>query len=330
MSHTLLLITDSKTIDITPIVGNVRWSSHVDTLGQSLEFEVAYSDTKFFPKNPCDLGHMVVLKNGARELYRGIIIRGNESGRNPISYESLDLAVYLNESTSVYQFKKINAKQAITKVLSDFIIPIGSIDSMPTLIKKIYIEETPATIITDIIEQVEKDVGYKFRMEMRAGKMYIVKRKDLVVSGTFRLSTNLPKNSVTDAISEPTRSRSIQEMRNSIKIVLQGEKDSYSIKATAKNQKLIDQYGLLEHTETIEKTDVAKAKNIANNRLKELGRIFEDNTMRLIGHDDFIAGRLIEINEPVTGMRGKYLIKSVTHVLEGAQHYMDVSLGVDV
>lgn len=331
MSHKLILITSDKSIDITPIVGNVTLDSDIDTLGQSLSFDLAYSDTKFFPKNPCDLGHVVVLTNGNKEMYRGIIVSEQKDGRNYIAYRSFDYAFYLNQSTMVYQFNKTvaaNATEAIKKICKDFGMPIGSILNMSPVIKKIYIEESPAAIISDIISQVEKQLGYKIRMEVRNGKLHIEKQNDLIVTATFQLADNIMKNNVTDAVGEPTRYRSIEEMRNSIKILVRGEKDTYTVKATADDKSLISQYGLLQHTETIDEEDIAKARTIANNKLKELGRVFEDNSIRLIGNDDVRAGRIMELTEPITGLTGKWLIKSVMHSISGGQHYMDVNLGV--
>ncbi|MCU6709397.1 hypothetical protein M6D81_11845 [Paenibacillus sp. J5C_2022] len=331
MSRKLILITPDKSIDITPIVGNITLDSDIDTLGQSLSFDLANSDTKFFPKNPCDLGHIVVLTNGSKELYRGIIVSEQKDGRYHIAYRSFDFAFHLNQSTVVYQFNKTvaaNAAEAIKKICKDFGMSIGSILNMSPVIKKIYIQESPAAIIKDIIDQVEKQLGFKILMEMRGGKLYIEKRNDLVVDDTFQLADNLIKNKIIDAIGDPTRHRSIEEMRNSIKIIVRGEKDTYTVKATANDKSLIDKYGLLQHTETIDEEDIAKARTIANNKLKELGRVFEDNSIRLIGHDDVRAGRIIQLNEPITGITGKWLIKSVMHTISGGQHFMDVNLGV--
>ncbi|MFB9327002.1 hypothetical protein ACFFSY_13825 [Paenibacillus aurantiacus] len=321
MSHKLYVATGEKTVDLTPIVGNISLSSDMDTLGQQLTFEVAYSDVaQLFPKNPCDLGHLVMLTNGHDELYRGIIVTEDRNGREAIAYTSLDAAFYLNQSTVVYQFNRTvaaNATEAIRKVCRDFGVPIGGILPLSPVIKKIYLQETPADIIRDIISQSEKKLGIKIRMEMRAGKLYVEKQSDLEVSGTF-----------TATISEPQRRRTIEEMRNSIQIVLQGENDSYTVKAKAKDTALIERYGLLQHTETIEASDIAKARQVASVRLKELGRVFEDNSVRLLGNDAVRAGRIVALQEPMTGLTGRWLIRGVHHSITSAGHIMDVRLGV--
>lgn len=72
----------------------------------------------------------------------------------------------------------------------------------------------------------------------------------------------------------------------------------------------------------------AKAKSIAKEKLAELGKVFEENSVELPGDDRFRAGRLFEISEPITGMSGTYLITDVTHTISKGIHTM--SLGLEV
>ncbi|QMV43746.1 XkdQ/YqbQ family protein [Cohnella cholangitidis] len=328
MAHQLLLVKKDKTFDVSPLVGTIGWGSSIEELGQSLTFDVAFNDSKVFPVNPCDIGDMVVLRNKGAEIYRGVIITEGRSGRAPLSYTSFDFAFYLNKSTAVYQFNKVSAGQAIAKILGDFGVPVGRLANMPTMIKKVFINVVVSEIIRDILASVEADQGHKLRMEMRAGKLYIEKQADLVVKGTFVLARGINERDVMTAISGASRTRSIEEMKNSIKLVLSKSDDQYSIAASAEDATLITRYGLLQLTETIDEKDIAQARNIARNRLKEFGRVLEDNSLELIGDDRIRAGRLIVVDEPLTGMKGKYLIKSVSHSVKGGTHTMSLGLGV--
>lgn len=101
-------------------------------------------------------------------------------------------------------------------------------------------------------------------------------------------------------------------MKNSIKII-SGNDESLRVIADVKNDGLIKQYGLLQQIESVDEKDIAQARNIANNLLKELGKISEENSLTLMGSTDIKAGRLIDIAEEITGMKGRYLIKDCTH-----------------
>lgn len=325
--HELFCITNRIQTNITPLFGSLSWRSNTNELGDQLDFDMAFNDAPYFPKNPVDLGSLIVLKN-TDEILRGFIITEQKNGRNPVQYTVFDHAFYLNKSKAVYQFNKVAADQAITKILTDFKVPIGKIAGMKTLIKKIYPgDQTVSDIIKDIMDIVKKATGVKYVMEMRQGKLYIEKQTDMLIKATFSLATNFGSSDVMAAISNPSRKRSIDEMRNSIKIT-SGDDSSVKVVATAKNDNLIKQYGLLQEVQSIDKKDIAQAKNIAANMLKDLGKIFEDNSIEVPGDDRVRSGRILEVTETITGMSGNYVINDVTHTVKNGFHSMQLGLGV--
>ncbi|MDF2546150.1 MAG: hypothetical protein K0R93_1048 [Anaerosolibacter sp.] len=322
MAHELWNIKGNIMTNITPLVGSISWKSNTIELGERLDFDIAYNDARVFPKKPVDIGNLIILKNGD-EILRGIVIAEQKQGRSPIGYNVFDYAFYLNKSKEIYQFNKVSGKQAIETVCRDFNIPIGSIANIGVLINKIYIDKYLSEIIRDILDIAEKETGIKYRMEMRNGKFVIEEQKNLILRATFTLADNVAANNITDAISNPSRRRSIEEMKNSIKLTSDDQ-----VVVSVKNDSLIQQYGLLQEVVSIDKKDIAQAKNIAQNMLKDLGKIFEENTIDVPGHDDARAGRILEVEEPVTGMSGQYLIEDVVHTVKNGIHRMSLGLGV--
>lgn len=321
MNYQLWSNTPKGLINVTSLIGNVTWGSSIEELGQHLEFDVAFSDTKLFPKNPLDLGQVLFLRNGNDEIIRGLLVDETKNGRQPIHYTCLDGAFRLNNSKAVYQFN-IATDRALRKIFTDINLSIGNIVSIPTRIKKIYVNKSLAEIIKDILEQAQLDQGVKYRMEMRAGKVFIERQTNLLIKATFKLASNLSLNDGQFSISNPSRNRSIMDMKNSVQIVQENK-----VIQTTKNQKLIDDYGLLQDVVEVQEKDIAQARNIAKNILKDFGRIIETNSLEMIGDYRVRAGRTLEINEPVTGMKGIYLIKSVEHTLKGGIHLMSLELG---
>jgi predicted nucleic acid-binding Zn-ribbon protein len=320
--HRLYCITPEKQYDITPLVGKISWQSHVDELGVKLDFTVAFNDDRFFPINPVDLAYLIVLRN-QDEIFRGVVVTEQRNGRGEISYTCFDYAFYLNKSKEIYQFNGIPVDQAIRKILSDFNVPAGSIVGIPYPIKKIYNGEVVSDIIKDILSQAEKALGTKYRMEMRLGKLYIEHQQDLVVKPMFQLAPNIAPVPVTAVISNPSRMRSIEEMRNSIKITCNDK-----VVAEIRDEGLIARYGLLQEVQSIDEKEQGQARQIAANLLKDLGRVFEEISIEVPGADEVRAGRIIEVEEPITGLKGQYLIKDVTHTVEKGIHTMQLGLGV--
>lgn len=322
---TLVKSDQPKRYDITPIVGKIEWESDFSIL-VPFNFDIAFSDTKFFPINPCDVGDHVILTKGNEEVFRGVIVNEERNGRGAITYNAYDYTWYLGRSKTVYQFNAISATQVVTKVLTDFGIEIGSIINMPTIIDKIYIQESPAHILNETIDQVEKHEGYTINGEMREGKLYLEKRKDLLISGRFMLAENLGERDVIHTISEPTRTRSIEDMKNRIRLIIEDEETNYIVTAEKQDDSLISQYGLLEETIKIDIEDSAKSRQVTDILLKRMGRVHETNTVKLMGDIRCKGGRLFDVVEPVTGMNGRFLISQAKHVVENGVHAMDLEL----
>lgn len=320
--YELWAVKNNLMYNVTPLIDSLSWKSNIDELGERLDFNVAFSDTNNLPLNPIDLGSLVILKNQS-EIYRGIVFTEQRTGRDAISFSSFDYAVYLNKSKNVYQFKKVNAKTAIEKILKDYKIPIGKIISINATIKKIYPSDTGSDIIKDILRIATAQTGIKYRFEMRQGKFYVEKQQNLVIKGVFKLANNFNNDDVMGAISAPSRKRSIEDMKNSIIITIDDK-----IVINLKNNSLVSKYGLLQEVQSIDKKDKTKAKTIAQNLLNDLGKILEENSIEVPGDDSFRAGRIVEIQESVTGMKGKYLIKDVTHTVKNGIHTMSLGLGV--
>jgi hypothetical protein len=314
----------TKSYDITPLVGAIEWDSNLSLMAV-MEFTLNWNDTQFIPANPCGLGDVVILVKGEKEVYRGIIVTEGKNGRDAIKYTVYDYAWYLGKSKSVYQFNRVPASQAITKILNDFGMLIGNVPQMSTIIDEIYIEKSPAEIIDNIYKREEHQTGKRFNIEMRQGRIYFEEMKDLVIRGTFRLAQNVEPYDVQANPLGADRSRTIETMRNRIKILIEKDKN-YEVVAHAQDEELINKYGLIEDVFKIDDEDVAKAREVARILLQRLARVQETNSLPLMGDVEFKAGRLLDVDEPITGMKGRFIIVKAKHTVKNQIHTMNLEL----
>lgn len=331
---TLLLIKNdgTKSYDITPLVNSITWDSNLSLMA-ALEFDIAWTDAKLFPVNPCDVGDVVILTQGGKEVYRGVIVNEGRSGRQPIKYKVYDYAWYLGKSKSVYQFNKVSASQAITKILNDFGMLVGKVPEMGTIVDDIFLEKSPAEIIETIYKRHEKSSGKRYNVEMREGKIFFEEMTELVIKGTFKLAENIAP---VDVLANPLgadRTRSIEEMRNRVKILIERDdkeksKPKYEVVAVAQDEASIKKYGLLEETFKIEAEDAAKGREVSRILLKRLNRIQETNSLRVFGDVAFKAGRLWDVTEPITGMQGQFMIIAAKHEVKNQIHTMELTLAL--
>ncbi|WP_432408563.1 XkdQ/YqbQ family protein [Wukongibacter sp. M2B1] len=324
-NYTVFLINNNgKKLNITQLCSNLSWRDSIETLGMELTFDIARNTEDDNIPDVVEIGNKLILKNNSTEIFRGIITDlGTERYKKAIT--AFDYAFYLNQSRTIIQFRKISAKEAISQLCTKFNVPIGNITSISTPITKIYKDKTIAEIIKDILKQATNELGIKYRLEMRAGKLYIEKYTDLIVTATFQPSSNLEAFNILDAIGNISKTESIQDMKNSIQITSGNEKSS-RIVATAEDTTNIAKYGLLQEVESVDDKDISKATNIANNKLKELNRINEDTTISLLGNDDVRAGRILEVANTIFDLKGQYLVKSCTHTYSNSIHKMSITV----
>lgn len=327
-SYKILLIKNNGTKkDITGMCGDLSWKDSIETLGMELNVVVArnHNDRYMKKHDVVEIGDKIVLFNKDKEIFRGIIIDLVTDYFNK-SITAFDYAFYLNQSKTIIQFNKSAADKAIAKLCSNFNVPVGKITKISTPITKIYKDDTISDIIRDILEQATKANGVKYRLESRKGKIFVERYADLTIKPKFQPAENLDYIDVLKAIGGVSKTESIADMRNSILVSSDNEKSSKAL-ATAKDNENIKKYGLLQDVESVDKKNKAQAKNIANNKLKELNRVGEDIDIGpLLGDDDVRSGRVLEIDNERYSLKGKYLVKECTHKCHASKHTMDLKI----
>ena len=297
---------------ITKKVGSLSWTDSMDSLGVEFSFTFPYSywDSQF--KNKLQLGDLIIIKAGKKEITRGLITQTPINGDD---YRGYDYAFYLNKSEAIFQCKKIGASKAITQLLARYSVPIGEMPKLTTAINKLYKDMTISDIIKSILSEVHDETGKSYRMEMTRGK-FCIRRSGYIKIKPKYVDELGEKISCTKACSV-TGTRSIEDMKNQIIIAGTGDKKA-QIKATVKDSKSIKKYGLLSQVETVEKTNQAKAKQKGKNLLKKLNKKTVSFTCEMPGSTIIRAGRKIYFNRPEAGIKGWYKVKSATHnVTEG-------------
>lgn len=324
MAHQLILLKDGKKLNITQLIGNLAWSSNIDALGVELSFDFAYNDSRYFENlDLVEVGDQVALMSEGKFLGHFIVVTASLSGRFGKSFTCFDLSWYLNKNKTIIQFKKVSASQAIGKLLDKFSVK-HRIAAMSPLITKIYNGEVVSDIIKDVLEQVKQETKITYRMEMDKDTLVISRMSDLTINPMVRISSNTAAVPLVATISNPSRELSIEEMRNKVIVAADGE--TTKVYAQSSDSDSIARFGQLTEVIGVDDKNAAQARNIAANTLAELNRIGETISCEMLGHDDIRAGRILNVGEPVTGLSGRYLIKSASHTENNGIHKVSVEL----
>lgn len=310
----LFFIKENVTSDITNITGNVVLNTSLNTLGASLTFDIArnYENTDFYISENLEVGDVVILKN-SKELFKGVVLEISIS-RFKKSVKCLDFCFYLNKNKVIKQFEEISATDAIHQLLQGINAPVGNISKMATSICKIYNGNTIAEIIDDILKQVNNELGIKYILEFENNLFNVVPFKAVKVQLAY------PETS------EKVTTESILEMKNKV-LVISNEQESTEILAEVKDEKNIKKYGSLQEVLTVDPDeDIAKVRNIAKTKLKELNKIFRTCSFQGFGNDSFRAGRIINLNDPEFKVQGTFLIKSCSHTWKNGEHLVNLEV----
>lgn len=321
-NYMLFLVLGDKKINITKYISSLNWKNSLGALGTELSFSVVRKSTSIDAPDLdyIKVGTKLLLTNGENEIFRGIIVTlGTELLKQSIT--ALDFAFYLNKSKTIKQFRDVSASLAISSLLSEFRVPVGEIVNIPTNITKIYKGNTVAEIIIDILKQATDESSIKYRLEMRAGKVHIMKYEKLLIKPTFQRAINIEPLDISKSIAAVTKQESIVEMKNSI-IAEKSEGASVQVD----DEISIKEFGLLQEVISIDDKDSSKARNIAKNTLKELNKVTESIEVQLLGSDLLNSGRIIDLDEAKFDLVGPYLIKACSHTYQNSIHKASVTL----
>ena len=316
---------NGEMINISPLVGKMSWTGSVDELGVTLDFNVAFNDDRYFPQTPIEEGDKVNVKGEKAEIGEFVVTEQTRQGRGDIPYIARDYAFFLNKSKETFQFNGIPAKQAIEEVCKSVGVKIKKYTLPDANINKIYYEKTYSDILKDIMEIILQETSKVCHMRMEGKEIVFYTEEEEMIKPVFKLAPTLKEISSLLAIIDPKKKTSIEEMKNSVKVVINEDK-TFRLVTEKKDDSNIKKYGLLQEVISIDKEKESEAASVAENKLKELNRVFEEINLKIPGDDRIRQGKWIEVEEPLTKIQGKYMIWDYKATRDGGEYTFDLTL----
>lgn len=319
----VILIQKQIQYDISSIVQGFSLKSDLNTLGQTVEFTLPQSDNqKYFPRLKIKEGQVIVVFVKQKEIYRGLIVSLDQSAAS-ISISSVDYSFYLKNNSPVLQFKNISVAEAIEQSCRRFGIPVWEISPMSTKVREIYTDKALSDIFKELIEKHQKASGQKMRMEMYRGKLHIFRLKSLKVSPQFKPSRVEASVDIIKHMSQQWQyGTDIEDLANQITVIDEEGK----VLGLYQSKESIEKYGLLANTLKVSKEEKAHFEKLGRQLLKEKNRVNENFSIKVIGDDCLLAGRMLTMP---ADFPGEWIIESATHHYENGIHLCDLKLGRD-
>lgn len=295
--------------DLSQLVEKVTWSGDSKQVARKLVFSIATRSTdRFLPKVTINEGDGVLFKDGGRTLFGGPVfdIEKSASG-NITTYTAFDLMFYINNSDINKVFD--DTPEAITAwICSHLGVPFGS--AAPTGIKVYlpWLGRNAYEAIMTSYTTASRQNGKKYIPLMRnVNQVCVIEKGGLcgvVLDGGYNLT-------------EATYKTSLQKLVDRVIITDKNGNQTSVLEDTGAQAK----YGVVQRVYKQEegKDAAAEAKAL-------LQTIEQSGTVSATSDTRAVSGYAIAVQEPVTGLYGKFYIESDAHTFENGKEMMQLTL----
>ncbi|MDO7787120.1 XkdQ/YqbQ family protein [Desulforamulus aquiferis] len=263
-------------------------------------------------------GNGVIFLWKGQELFRGIEFKRNRNKSGIMGFTSYDNAIYLVKNTESYVFVAKKASDITKRICSDFQIAIGTIvDTGYVIPSRVYPGKSLYEIIMDALYLTYKQTGKRFYLYSKDGKLHLINRAESPRKWVIEDGVNLVDYEYESSI-EDTFTR----------VKLEAGEEKKTIIATAKNDELDRQFGILQYYEKVsDKVNKGQLQERANQILKNKGKVNKTFSLdNVLGIPDCISGQAIHVISQDLGIKNGYYIEEDTHTFVGNEHIMILKL----
>ena len=308
-----LLIQHGDKVFIPVVQEGITWSTERKGCPGQLEFKVVKDDVISFTE-----GDAVRLKVNDKNIFYGFVFKKKRDKGNIISVTAYDQLRYLkNKDTYVYENK--TASEFIKMIATDFKMQTGSIEDTKFKIAS-RVEEN-----TSLFDMIQNALDLTLQNQKNMYVMFDDFGK-ITLKGLDNMKLNLLIDEETGENFDYTSSIDDQTY-NKVKLTYDNEETGKREVYIAQDSKNINQWGVLQHFETLQKGENGKAKadallSLYNKKTRNLSikKAFGDTRVR--------AGSMIVVMLDLGDIKVKnyMLVEKCKHEFKESEHYMDLTL----
>lgn len=316
MGMTLLVIKDGATYDMTPLVENVTWSGRKSSAPRSLDFSLLDSDRYGHNRSGVDVerGQQCAFYWNGEELFRGVIMRQEQSQKRTATYKAYDNAIYLANNEDTFVYKQKTATQIFNDICRRFSLSGNAVNTGYVINDMTKPNTTCIDVIWAALAKTYRATGRRYYVISQKGVLNLIARADNLVQWVIEEGVNATGYSMT---------KSIENVRTRVKIYSDGNTEL----AMASDPALEARIGVLQKTESSsEKNDKAKAKTTAQSVLENLKKPEESFSIEALGIPYVYSGVAVWINVPFLGVSRTFYVDEDSHEFKMNVHTMKLTL----
>lgn len=320
MNVELLIANSSGKVYQPSVEDGIEWSTERAGAPGKLTFKVIKDKNLSFTE-----GNAVRMTIDGKKVFFGFVFKKQRSRDKIITVTAYDQLRYLkNKDTKVYEKK--TASQFIKMLAGDFSLNVGTLeDTKYTIASRV--EEN-----TSLFEMIQNALDLTL---MNTGKMYILYDDfgKLVLKSLEDMRVGNKKTGKWLVLDEDTGQNydyesSIDEQTyNQIKLTYDNEKSGKREVYVAKDTSRINNWGVLQYFDTLQKGENGQAKADA------LLKLYNSKTRKLkvsnaMGDNRVRAGSMIIVNLNLgdATVKNFMLVEKCKHTYKEGEHWMDLTL----
>ena len=308
--------------DVTQLLQSAAWSGDRQQAARKLEVSLAWSDTDpSYPRSVIgniDNGEQLTLwGDDGQELFWGFIFTVTKTAgaieRRFVAYDGL---VYLLKSSVSQNFTNTTAQGVTRQVCAELGIPVGTLPSDGGVgLSFAHIAKPAYEAILGAWTHVSMATGKKYLPVMTGGKLGVAVVGETVADRTLSPSTDIVGAEITSSIEDAVTRVLVVDAKG-------------KTLSKAEDAEMLRLYGVLQAS--VQKEDGLDAKTQAKKLL-----VGADNQITLPdvlgGPDayDLVTGNAVLVEEPQTGLHGKFFIINDTHSFSEGQHHVALGLSYE-
>ena len=299
-----------QSIDITQLIGSIRWSGDIQEASRSLEFDMVVSPyDKNIPKVDVKCGDVVKFYENNKELFRGYVLNRKRSyNSTKMSFECLDRGFYLINNEGVYNFKNKSPEEITKQICNNFGIATGDIVSTGYKFDKKFIGTNLDEIIMTFYTLASTKNNKKYMVLFKEDKLNVIEKGVKVLDVMFQNGYN---------IIDSQFSEDIKDIKTKVTVI----DDDGKVVHTKVDDNLVKLYGSFQ--KVIKKEEGKDYKEHANQNIKDITQKAE---IKGFGDTSCVTGYGVHVKDGYTGLTGLFYIDQDKHTWENGTYTIELTL----
>ena len=303
------------TANITQLCQSITWSGDWRNCARTLSFSPVVSGVdQNLPRAPTELGGSAQFWCGSELLMDAWSLeRTRDSLSNTIDVTAYDRGLYLKRNSKTFRVTEQTPEAVTAALCGEYGIQTGRLAATGVSLSRNFLGVNLYKIIMTLYTLASDQTGKQYRVRFQGAKLEVVEIG--ISESSIRL---MPGSNLLVC----TTKESASQMTNSVAIY----DDEYNLIQTQEDSEAVGLYGLMR--EAIRASSYDDPAGHAKQVLAENG-LQTDITVQALGNLKLITGNTVALQEPVTGVYGKFWIISDTHTWQRGLYQTKLTLSLE-